>query len=111
MVESLAGDFFDPSEVQRFRDRYRRQMQYRGFKRAIVSTLRCKTVDGFPEVYEQLGKLAMPVLLLWGRQDRTLPIAQSEPIRRLVPRADFRIIEDSADRVPTQDLIEIQQVH
>ena len=94
MVRGLASDFFDPAEIERFQSQYRVQMQYRGFKRAIVSTLRNKTVDGFPGVYERLGRLSMPVLLLWGRQDRTLPIQQSEPILRLVRRADFHVIED-----------------
>lgn len=95
MVEGLAGDFFDPPEVERFKVRYRTQMQYRGFKRAIISTLRNKAVDGSPEIYEQLGRLHMPVLLVWGRQDRTLPIEQSASILRLVPRAQFEIIEGS----------------
>lgn len=95
MAESLAGDFFDPAEVVRFRDQYRVQMQYRGFKRAIVSTLRNKSVNGFPDIYEQLGLLAVPVLLIWGRQDRTLPLEQSRPILRVVPRAEFHIIENS----------------
>ena len=95
MVESLASDFFDPAEVERFKERYRAQMQFRGFKRAILSTLRNKTVNGFPAIYRQLGQLSTPVLLLWGRQDRTLPVEQSQSILRAVPRADFHIIEDS----------------
>jgi pimeloyl-ACP methyl ester carboxylesterase len=95
MVEGLAGDFFEPSEVERFKDRYRTQMHYRGFKRAVISTLRNKSVGGSPEIYEQLGRLDMPVLLVWGREDRTLPIEQSASILRLVPRAQFEIIEGS----------------
>ncbi|HEX8993099.1 MAG TPA: alpha/beta fold hydrolase [Anaerolineales bacterium] len=95
MVESLASDFFDPSEVQQFKDRYQTQMQYRGFKRAIISSLRNKAVSGSPQIYEQLGRLNTPVLLVWGRQDHTLPLEQSASILRLVPRAQFEIIEDS----------------
>ncbi len=79
MVQSLATDFYDPSQVESFRERFRVQMQFRGFKRAILSTLRNKTVNGFPEIYKRLGQLSMPVLLLWGREDQTLPIAQSRP--------------------------------
>lgn len=95
MVEGLAGDFFDASEVERFKDRYRTQMRYRGFKRAIISTLRNHAVSGSPETYQQLGELNMPVLLVWGRQDRTLPIEQSAAILKRVPRAQFEIIEGS----------------
>jgi pimeloyl-ACP methyl ester carboxylesterase len=94
MIEGLASDFFDPKHVKRFQDQYRVQMQYRGFKRAILSTLRCKTVDGFPEVYQRLGKLEMPVLLFWGRDDQTLPLEQSRSILSAVPRAQFHILEN-----------------
>ena len=95
IVQSLASDFYDPAQVERFRERYRAQMQFHGFKRAIVSTLRNKTVNGFPGIYRRLGQLSIPVLLLWGREDHTLPIEQSRPILDLVPRAKFHIIEGS----------------
>ncbi len=106
MVKGLASDFFDPAEVERFQDRYREQMQYRGFKRAIISSLRNKAVNGSPETYEKLGKLSMPVMLLWGRQDRTLPLAQSEPILKYVPRLEFHIIE-GAGHIPNCEKPEI----
>ena len=53
-----------------------------------------KTVDGIPEVYQRLGKLEMPVLLIWGQDDRTLPFEQSRGILSAVPRAEFRLIEN-----------------
>ncbi len=99
MVQSLAKDFFDAAEVERFQARYRTQMQLRGFKRAILSTVRNGVVDGSPEIYRSLGQLDTPVLLLWGRDDHTLPLAQSEPILKLVPRAQFHVIE-GAGHIP-----------
>ncbi|HUI89282.1 MAG TPA: alpha/beta hydrolase [Anaerolineales bacterium] len=95
MVQGIAADFFNPEHVKMFQDQYRVQMQYRGFKRAILSTLRNKTVDGFPEVYRRLGKLDIPVLLLWGRNDQTLPLDQSHDILSAVPRAEYHVIECS----------------
>ena len=94
MVQNAASDFFDLEHIKMFRDQYRVQLQYRGFKRAILSTLRNKTLDGFPEVYQRLGKLNTPVLLFWGRNDRTLPLEQSRDILSAVSRAEFHVIED-----------------
>lgn len=94
MIQTAASDFFDPKHVEMFKDQYRVQLHYRGFKRAILSTLRNKTVDGFPEIYQRLGKLDIRVLLFWGRNDRTLPLAQSHEILSAVPHAEFHIIED-----------------
>lgn len=93
MVDSFGRDFFDPTEVERLRDRYRTQMHFRGFKRAILSTLRSGAVNGSPEAYARLGQLDTPILLIWGREDRTLPVEQSQPILDRVPRAEFHIIE------------------
>lgn len=106
MVKAVASDFFDPAHVEMFQDHYRPQMQYRGFKRAILSTLRNKTVNGFPEVYEKLGKLTMPVLLFWGRHDQTLPLQQSESILSAVPRTEFHVIED-AGHIPHYEKPEV----
>ncbi len=106
MVEGLARDFFDAAEVERFKGRYRAQMQYRGFKRAIISTLRNGVVNGSPEIYGQLGRLQTPVLLMWGAQDRTLPIAQSAGILKRVPRAQFETI-DGAGHLPNCERPEV----
>ncbi len=93
IIKGIASDFYDPTLVEQFKDDYRDQMQFRGFKRAILSTLRNKTLNGFPEIYGQLGKLGLPVLLLWGRNDQTIPLAQSDSIIRLVPGVEFHVIE------------------
>lgn len=94
MIRNAATDFFDPKEVTFFQERYALQMRYRGFKRAILSTLRHHMIDGFPAVYARLGELDTPLLLIWGRNDRTLPLSQSRGILERVPRAEFQIVED-----------------
>jgi pimeloyl-ACP methyl ester carboxylesterase len=92
MVRSVASDFFDPRQIQLFQGCYGDQMRFRGFKSAILSTLRHKMVDGFPEVYARLGALNTPVLLIWGQDDHTIPVEQSHSILNLVSRAEFHMI-------------------
>ncbi len=94
MVQSITSCFFNPGHIEMFQDQCRVQMQYRGFKRGLLSTLRNKTVDGVPEVYRRLGKLDVPVLLIWGRHDRILPLEQSGDILAAVPCAEFHVIEN-----------------
>jgi len=94
MVQSIASGFFNAEHVKMFQNQCRAQMQYRGFKRAILSTIRNQTVDGFPKIYQRLGKLGTPVLLIWGRNDQTLPLEQSRDILSAVPRTEFHIIEN-----------------
>ena len=94
MLVGLASDFFDPIHIKVFRDQYATQIRIKGFKRAILSTVRSKSVNGFPWVYEQLGKLSIPIMLLWGRDDQTLPLKQSESLLKLITPAEFHVIDD-----------------
>ena len=94
MVKSVADDLFTPELVEHFQAQYAVQMQYRGFKRAILSTLRNKMLDSFIEVYEKIGKLNKPTLLFWGKQDATVPFEHSELILKAIPQIEFHAIEN-----------------
>lgn len=93
-VNSVAKDFFDPSLVEQFQQRYKVQMQYKGFMRSILSTIRNDMLNSNIEIYRSLGKLGIPILLLWGRNDRTVPFEQSSLLRDVMPDAEFHVIEN-----------------
>ena len=38
--------------------------------------------------------LRMPALLVWGRQDRIIPLAEGERLARLLPQAKLVVLED-----------------
>lgn len=94
MIQSAANDFFDPKLVEHFIERYRFQMQYKGFKRALLSSIRNKMLDAFIETYQSVGKSTVPVLLFWGRQDATVPFAHSKDLRAAMPNVEFHAIEN-----------------
>lgn len=93
LVQSNAKDFFDPALVDHFSAQYRIQMQYKGFMRAILSTIRSGMLDSYIHVYESLGKIGKPILLLWGRNDNTIPLAHGETLCAAIPRIEFQVIE------------------
>lgn len=94
MVRSLAADMFTPELVGQFQKRYKIQMQYHGFKRAILSTMRSGMLESFIETYKKVGKLKKPTLLFWGKQDRTVPFIHSDAIRASIPHAQFHAFEN-----------------
>jgi pimeloyl-ACP methyl ester carboxylesterase len=94
MVKAAARDFYDPKLVDHFISKYKVQMQYQGFQRALLSTLRNNMLASFVETYEAVGRLALPVLLFWGRNDVTVPFSQSEHVRNAIPNAHFHVIEN-----------------
>lgn len=94
MVKSVASDLFTPELVNQFQEKYAVQMQYRGFKRAILSTIRNNMLGDFLAVYQQVGKLGKPTLLFWGKQDATVPFEHSELILNAIPQAKFYVVEN-----------------
>lgn len=94
MVKNIASDFFDRGLVDDFGSRYLVQMHYKGFKRAILSTIRNHMLDSFIDYYQRVGKMDKPVLLFWGRKDTTVPFKHSETLRKTMPNLEFHAIED-----------------
>lgn len=100
LERAMATDFHNPQYVQAFIEQYRPQMKYRGFKRAILSTMRAGTAENGLSAYRELGKMdTPPVLLVWGEEDTTVPIKFSKVLSSLIPRIQFHPIPD-AGHVP-----------
>ena len=96
-LESVMGDgFYDPKHVHSLAEMYRPSMQFKGFRRALISTIREGVVGDSLKVYQQLGQMdAPPVLLFWGEQDITVPFKFSKVLISLVPRTKFFPIQAS----------------
>jgi pimeloyl-ACP methyl ester carboxylesterase len=94
MVRGIAKDMFTPQLIAQFQERYKVQMQYKGFKRAVLSTMRNGMLESFAETYERIGKLRIPTLIFWGRQDKTVPFADSQALCNAMPHAELHAIDD-----------------
>ena len=94
LAKSVASDFFDLALVATLQSKYMIQMQYKGFKRAILSTIRNDMLGSFMNVYERLGKMDKEILLLWGRNDATVPFEHSKILCAALPIARFHVIDD-----------------
>jgi len=106
LLKSMTEAFFDPKDVAAFQDRYRIQMQYRGFKRALLSTMRGDVLMDSLPIYRRIGQSGIPVLLLWGREDRTIPFAYSHYVVDAIPQVQFHPIEE-AGHIPHYERPEV----
>jgi pimeloyl-ACP methyl ester carboxylesterase len=95
----MAGDLLHPEAFPEYVANYLPQMKISGFKRALLSTMRSRMLFNQRGVYERLGKTHLPILMLWGRYDLTIPLEIGQKISHLLPQADFRVIEE-AGHVP-----------
>ncbi|MEO8362085.1 MAG: alpha/beta hydrolase, partial [Vicinamibacteria bacterium] len=89
MADNQASDFLHPERFPGWADRYRPQMQYRGFGRALRRSALTLTTADFESMYAAVAKASIPVLLIWGKQDHTLPIANAENVKQAIPGLEF----------------------
>lgn len=95
MADGQPGDFLHPDAFPGWADRYRPQQRYRGFARALHrSRFELAQVD-FEELHTRIARQGTPVLLLWGKQDAVIPIAQAEDVKRRIPSVEFVPIDSS----------------
>jgi len=89
------GDFLHPERFPDWPDRYRVQMQYRGFRRARLSELKANAAVDQREEVARVGKHDRPVLVVWGRQDPVVPYEESAALLDAMPRARLVTVDDA----------------
>ena len=94
LPKRLSDDFYRPEKVPDWGERFREQMQYRGFRRALLRSLRQFMAEDFTGTYAAVGSLGKPTLLVWGRQDRTVPFSENERIAGPLG-AEFFVVEEA----------------
>lgn len=87
LAASQLGDFAHPERVAGWPERFQPQMRYDGFGRALLSTMRHVSVASSVPDFEKVGKSGLPVLLVWGERDATVPFAQHADVQRAIPQA------------------------
>ena len=96
MADGQRSDFVEPAKWPDWPARYRVQMQYRGFGRALLSTLRENSGRNLDSVYARVGVTGTPTLLVWGMQDSTVTIDHADGVRKAIPQAQYHPIERAA---------------
>lgn len=79
----------DREHVGRYLPCYRERQA----KRALVATCRSIVPPDAAEVTGRYGLLRLPALLLWGREDRIVPLSQGMRLAAAIPGAQLEILE------------------
>ena len=99
MAKGQFDDFLHPERYPDWATRYEPQMRYKGFLRSMLQTMRGDVLARSATSYTTLAHGNVPILILWGREDHTVPFAKSDSVRAAFPRAEFHAI-DSAAHLP-----------
>lgn len=82
-------NFFKPENFPLAADQFREQMQYKGFGRAIHSSLKTIITADHVERYQQLAAKKKHTLLIWGEEDQVVPFAESSRVRQALVNVEF----------------------
>ena len=93
MADGQASDFANPNQFPDWAERYKPQVRYRGFGHALLSTRRAQSRVDLDSVYRSVDRTSIPVLLVWGTEDKTVPFARNTRVRAAISRAEFHQIQ------------------
>ena len=96
MAKGQLGDFLHPERHPDWLWRYEVQMQYRGFRRSMLETMRGDVFKRPAKSFTALAQSGIPILLLWGKADRTVPFPLADSVRAAFPRAELHAIDGAA---------------
>jgi pimeloyl-ACP methyl ester carboxylesterase len=99
MAAGQLSDFVHPERHPDWADRYRVQLRYKGFLRSALGTMRGDVFKRPAGTFTRLARARVPILILWGKEDHTVPFTRSDTVRAAFPRAEFQAI-DSAGHLP-----------
>jgi pimeloyl-ACP methyl ester carboxylesterase len=92
---SLATLVHDPASFPDFEQRFDRQAAYAGYARALLRTVRYLDGRDFLADYRALAQTGKPVQLIWGENDRLVPIEQAQWLQQALPGVPLQRIARS----------------
>jgi len=80
-------------------DRYWRLLRFPGNRRAALDRM---STDREDQAFARIGEIATPTLILWGREDRLIPVEAARAFARRMPDATV-IVYDRIGHVPMEE--------
>ena len=87
------SDFLYPENYPDWVERYRTQMQYEGFRNAIVSTIYDFGPEDHLAHFARLQEHDKELLLIWGEQDQIVPISGAQTVQGVLDVEYFPVAD------------------
>lgn len=92
-LENCGNVFSSTERLEEFKEKYKLQMQFKGWKRAKLSNVRCMDLEEISNSYKIVGEQKRSVLLTWGTDDRLIPENSISRIQRVIPEIKYHEID------------------
>jgi pimeloyl-ACP methyl ester carboxylesterase len=96
LPDGQKADFIHPERYPDYFAKYAEQMRYKGFRRALLSTIRDYFITDVRPDFRRVGASHKPVMLVWGQLDKDVPFEVSKEVLAEIPQAEFHPLADAA---------------
>jgi pimeloyl-ACP methyl ester carboxylesterase len=81
---------------------YAEPLATEGGKHALLRTVQQCIPENADELMTRLGEIKVPTLILWGRQDKVIPLAVGEILHHAIPNSTLEVLEECG-HVPQEE--------
>jgi len=92
---NLSQAVYDTKSYPEWDEKIAQHIHFKGYRRALLNTLRHLAGETEIETYKLLGQTDVPVQLIWGREDQIADYAQAEALQALMPDMELHTLEQS----------------
>lgn len=99
--------YFDRAKIEpSFVEAYATPLRCDSGRAALIATARAMIPSDINRLVRQYRSIRAPVILLWGRQDRIVPVSVASLLEALIPAARSRVF-DQCGHVPQEEFPEL----
>jgi pimeloyl-ACP methyl ester carboxylesterase len=95
LLDTSKKHLYNPRLIQGYQDQYALQMQYAGFKQALLSTIRNVPLSNMLDDYQVLGAQKIHLSVVWGQEDLIVPPSLAPQLQHLLPNVNFYFIPEA----------------
>ena len=89
----MRSAYFDPRRIEpAFVEAYAAPLRTRAGRRAALATVRQTAPSDVDALFRRAGEIRAPVLLLWGHEDRVVPLSAGERLEAAIPGARLVVL-------------------
>jgi pimeloyl-ACP methyl ester carboxylesterase len=99
ILSGVTGQLYRQESVPLFAALFAPALQFKGYRRAILSTLRDYPLLDLAETYQRIGERELPTLVIWGEDDVVLPVANAEYLRAAIPNSEVHALDHAGHAV------------
>jgi pimeloyl-ACP methyl ester carboxylesterase len=100
LEQHLGHNVADPNRAAELSAMVGDAYRYEGSIYAFFQTLQHFGLFDRAELYRHTGRLAVPIQLIWGREDHVTPISSLDQVRKLLRPSQCHVIDDCGHMAP-----------